>query len=111
MQPGGTGSAPGNPGPISWNIQRLAKGHDRSTFNCGAEALNDWLQLRASQFEKRDLARTYVAVRPEEHVVRGYYALANHRVTFASLPSELARGLPKMDVPVALLGRLAVDQS
>ena len=40
----------------------------------------------------------------------GYYALASHRVRFDALPSDQAKGLPKTDMPVILLGRLAVDQ-
>jgi GNAT superfamily N-acetyltransferase len=97
--------------PADWQIERLAKRHDRATFNCGRPILDDWLKLRVSQFEKRDLARTYVAVRAGETQVLGYYAISNHRVTFEMLPAELAKGLPPIDIPVVLLGRLAVDQS
>ena len=92
-----------------WNIERLSKDHDRSTFDCGQGPLNDWLKLRAGQFERRDLARTYVAVLPGERRVVGYYALTTHRVRFDALPDDLAKGVPKIDVPVILLGRLAVD--
>lgn len=95
----------------SWVIERLAKQHDRSRFDCGQSALNDWLKLRAGQFEKRNLARTYVGVRKEERLVVGYYALCSHRVRYEALSKDQGKGLPKIDVPVVLLGRLAVDQS
>lgn len=52
--------------------------HDRSQFDCGNPVLNDWLQKRVSQFEKRGLARTYVLVVAGSAVVRGYYAISNH---------------------------------
>jgi GNAT superfamily N-acetyltransferase len=94
-----------------WTIERLGKKHDRSHFDCGQSALDNWLKLLAGQYEKRDLARTFVAVRPGETVVLGFYALATHRVTYEALPADQARGLPKIDVPVILLGRLAVDRS
>jgi GNAT superfamily N-acetyltransferase len=94
-----------------WIIERLGSDHDRSLFNCGNPVLSDWLKLRASQFEKRDLARTYVATRRGETVVLGYYAISNHRVTHKALPADQAKGLPRLDVPVVLLGRLAVDGS
>ncbi len=94
---------------MHWVIERLAKKHDRSAFDCGQTALNDWLLLRASQFEKKDLARTFVAVTPTTTVVNGFYALAMHHVRFEVVPEDQVRGLPKIDIPVVLLGRLAVD--
>jgi GNAT superfamily N-acetyltransferase len=50
-------------------------------------------------------------VRPGEQLVLGYYALTNHRVVYEALPPTESKGLPKIDVPVVLLGRLAVDVS
>ena len=94
-----------------WLIERLARRHDRTAFACGQAALDDWLKLRASQYEKKDLARTYVAVRQGESAVLGYYAIATHRVGYEVLPEEQAKGLPRIDVPVLLLGRLAVDRT
>jgi GNAT superfamily N-acetyltransferase len=98
-----------NPVP-PWLIEKLGRQLDRAGFACGNALLDDWLKLRASQFEKKDLARTYVAVRPGEVAVLGYYALATHRVRYEALPPDQAKGLPRIDVPVILLGRLAVDQ-
>ena len=95
----------------TWDIVRLDRTHDRTQFDCGSAALNEWLQKLASQFEKRDLARTYVAVLPNDARILGYYAIANHRVSYEALPTDQAKGLPRIDVPVVLLGRLAVDGS
>jgi GNAT superfamily N-acetyltransferase len=93
-----------------WLIVPLAPEHDRSAFDCGVPALNDWLAQRAGQFDRKDLARTYVAVRPGESAVLGYYALSSHAVRYEALPADQAKGLPRLDVPVALLGKLAVDR-
>ena len=41
--------------------------------------------------------------------IKGYYALSNHTVVFKALPDDQAKGLPQIDLPVVLLGRLAVD--
>jgi GNAT superfamily N-acetyltransferase len=95
----------------NWLIRRLAKTHDRSAFDCGQPLLNDWLRDRAGQFDRRDLSRTFVATRPEETVAIGYYAISTHRVIHDVLPVLEAKGLPRLDVPVVLIGRLAVDQS
>lgn len=95
----------------TWIINRLDKSHDRSGFDCGNSTLNDWLYNRAGQFDRRDLSRTYVATQPDESAVCGYYALSTHRVFYGDIPVAESKGLPRMDIPVILLGRLAVEQS
>lgn len=94
-----------------WTIRRLDKDHDRSTFDCGQPLLNEWLKDRAGQFDRRDLSRTFVATRPNEVLVAGYYAISTHRVVSEALPAAEAKGLPRLDVPVVLIGRLAVDHT
>lgn len=94
-----------------WTIRRLDKDHDRSAFDCGQPMLNEWLKDRAGQFDRRDLSRTFVATRPDEVLVVGYYAVSTHRVVYEALPATEAKGLPRLDVPVVLIGRLAVDHT
>lgn len=94
-----------------WVIERLSRSHDRSAFDCGQPMLNDWLKYQAGQFDRRDLSRTFVVTRPDEATVCGYYALSTHRVLSEDLPEAESKGLPRLDVPVVLLGRLAVDRS
>jgi GNAT superfamily N-acetyltransferase len=94
-----------------WQIERLAPSHDRSGFSCGKPPLDNFLRTLVSQYEKRNLGRTYVAVRPGEGRVLGYYTLASGAIAFENLPGPTARKLPKHPVPVILLARLAVDQS
>jgi len=96
---------------VNWTIRRLEKSHHRADFDCGQPSLNDWLRERAGQFDRRDLSRTFVATRPDQVVVVGYYAISTHRVIYDALPWSEAKGLPRLDVPVVLLGRLAVDRS
>ncbi len=93
-----------------WSIERLRRSHDRASFDCGKPLLNHWLQQLSGQYERRNLARIYVATRPNESPVFGYYALAAHQVSYEALPSEHSKGLPTIDVPVILLGQLAVDR-
>lgn len=69
------------------------------------------MRLLVSQYERRRLGRTFVAVRPGEKRVYGYYTLASGSVLFQHLPLQVARKLPKHPVPVVLLARLAVDQT
>lgn len=60
---------------------------------------------------RQGLARVFVATSRASAVVRGYYSLSNHHVEHAALPEQGAKGLPHVDVPAILLGRLAVDRS
>jgi GNAT superfamily N-acetyltransferase len=94
-----------------WDVQRLDRSHDRTAFDCGVPALDDWLKRLAGQHDRRDLARVYVAVVQSDPRVLGYYALSTHHVISEVLPEEQAKGLPSLDVPVILLGRLAVDKT
>lgn len=99
-------------GNSDWLVEPFdRRRHDRTRFDCGVETLNEWLATRVSQFEKKDLARAYVLVQRGEDRVAGYYALSNHTVIFEALPDDQAKGLPRIDMPVVLIGRLAVDLS
>jgi GNAT superfamily N-acetyltransferase len=73
--------------------------------------LDEFLRSLVSQYEKRNLGRTYVALLEGEKRVYGYYTLASSAVPFAHVPPKIARKLPRHPVPVALLARLAIDQA
>jgi len=92
-------------------IEPFGKAHDRSAFACGKPSLDDFLHNRVSQYEKRRLGKTFVAVPEGEKRVVGFYTLAAGAVLFEHLPAEASRKLPQHPVPVILLARLAVDQS
>jgi GNAT superfamily N-acetyltransferase len=94
-----------------WEIAKLEARHERADFDCGISALSEWLKQRANQWDKKDLARTYVLVPQGQSTVMGYYALSNHHVSFEALPADQAKGIPTIDVPVVLLGKLAVHRS
>jgi GNAT superfamily N-acetyltransferase len=94
-----------------WDIHPLSSLHDKSAFDCVNTVLNEWLWRRAGQWQKKQVTRCYVATRKSESRVFGYYAISSHHVAFESLPPDQARGLPRIDVPVILLGRLAVDNN
>ena len=96
---------------MRWDIVRLVKSHDRSVFSCGVPSLDEFLQRYVSQYEKRNLGRTYVLVREGELRVFGYFTLAAGSVSATELPEKDAKKLPNHPVPAALLARLAVDSS
>ena len=94
-----------------WQIERLERAHVRDTFACGKPPLDEFIRRLVSQYEKRNLGRTYVAVRPGEKQVLGYYTLASGSIALQNLPESSARKLPRHPIPVILLARLAIDQS
>jgi GNAT superfamily N-acetyltransferase len=96
--------------PPHWQIERLAARHDRTGFCCGKPSLDNFLHQLATQYDRRDMGRTYVATLPPDARVHGYYTLASGAVAFAVVPAEVSRKLPRHPIPVAHLGRLAVDQ-
>jgi len=80
--------------------------HNRKDFDCGVEALNQYLQKVANQDQKRNLTKIYVLAEDEEII--GYYSISAHSVMRDYLPEDIKPGAYK-DIPFLLLGRLAVD--
>lgn len=92
-------------------IEPLGRSHERGEFCSGKAPLDAFLHSLVSQYQKRRLGQTYVAVRPDQKRVWGYYTLASGAVSFENLPQKAARKLPRHPVPVILLARLAIDQA
>ena len=82
--------------------------HQIAAFDCGVADLDDWLKKRALANNKEGASRTYV-VTDRQRVV-GYYALAASGIAVTDAPGRFRRNMPN-PIPVALLGRLAVDRS
>ncbi len=71
--------------------------------------MDDWFRRRASQDERRNIARVFVATDSELGVV-GFYSLSSFKLDVGDLTEEIARKLPRYDrIPAALIGRLARD--
>jgi GNAT superfamily N-acetyltransferase len=94
-----------------WKIERLGPLHERDKFTCGKAPLDEFIRRLVSQYEKRHLGRTYVAVQGGGITVCGYYTVASAAIAFQNLPVQTARKLPKHPVPAVLLARLAVDRA
>jgi GNAT superfamily N-acetyltransferase len=93
-------------------VEPLSRQHDRTGFHCGADGLDRYLKQQARQDADKRVAAPFVAVNPPDTRVLGYYTLSASVLTLADLPDDLARKLPRYpQLPVTLLGRLAVDQA
>ncbi|EIJ35225.1 GNAT family N-acetyltransferase [Thiothrix nivea] len=95
--------------PLS--IVMLAPQHDRSAFDCGQDDLNRYLQQVASQHQKKQVSRTWVAVRPSEpERIVGFYTTTLAEISAEYFNPKDLKKLPKTSLPVARLSRLAVGQ-
>jgi GNAT superfamily N-acetyltransferase len=91
-------------------IRALDQQLDTAGFRCGQTPLDDYIARYASQDVKRNLARVFVATPPTQtRQLAGYFTLSAGSVSCTELPPVLAKKLPRYPIPVALLGRLAVD--
>ncbi|WP_182865600.1 GNAT family N-acetyltransferase [Stieleria mannarensis] len=91
--------------------EALARSHQRKDFDCGVEALNNYLIRFANQDVKRKVAAVFVLVPADEPKrVVGYYTLCATSVELSGLPEEVIKRLPLYPhVPGILIGRLARD--
>lgn len=93
-------------------IEVLGPAHARTEFSSGVEALDRYFREQVTQDVRRRATACFVALDVATSKVAGYYTLAAASVALADLPEPLAKRLPRYPaVPVARLGRLAVDQS
>ncbi len=97
---------------MAFRIRPLDAAVDTAEFRCGQPALDDYIRRYASQDVKRGVARVFVATpdNDPQHLA-GFFTLSAGSVNCDDLPDVLARRLPRYPVPVALLGRLAVDEN
>lgn len=86
------------------------KKHDRNGFDCGVEALNNYLRVMANQQSSKDNTRTFVLEddeRPE--LIIGYYTLTMTTIALDALPTKLQQKHQNADAG-GLIARLAVDK-
>ncbi|MDD5028979.1 MAG: GNAT family N-acetyltransferase [Rhodoferax sp.] len=83
---------------------------DVGGFGCGTPSLDEWLKRRAMANQVSGASRTYVVTDRSEgdHRVVGYYCLASGALAVVDAPGTVRRNMPD-PVPMAILGRLAVD--
>jgi len=84
--------------------------HFTSTFDCGKDALNEFLQRHALANQRGGAAKTYVIVDATKAVV-GYYSLAATSVSHEEAPDRVRQGQPRHPIPAILMARFAVDKT
>lgn len=82
--------------------------HDFDLFQSGNDSLDHWLRRRARANQVSGASRTYVAA--DDMRVVGYYCLSSGGIALAEAPGSLRRNMPD-PIPMAILGRLAIDRN
>ena len=96
----------------AFRLQVLGASHARDGFACGVEALDVYFARQVTQDVRRRASACYAAVQAKTDKVAGYYTLAAGGVPLTDLPEALTMRLPRYpSVPVARVGRLAVDKT
>ena len=96
---------------VVWHEEPISKKHDREVFDCGDEALNDFLRRYARKSHERGGAKTFLAVDDAgSKTILGFYSLSPASVDNARTPEIIRRGLARHDVPGFRLARVAVDR-
>lgn len=85
----------------------LDAAHDVADFDCGDEALNEWLRRRAPRNQREGSSRTWVVAHGASVVA--FYASSTAVVARTEATRRAARNQPD-PLPAMLLGRLAVDR-
>lgn len=92
-------------------IETLRRDHDRSGFDCGDNALNQYIRKIARQHLHKGISRTFVIVDTDNlKEILGFYTLIACEIFIAKLPRKYAKKYPSK-VPAAKLARLAVTQN
>lgn len=97
--------------PFEPKISPLMKRHNRGDFSCGKKSLDDYLQSRASQDMKRNLAAVFILEGESVDDIAGFYALSSLSIEAGDLTELSAKGLPTArPVPCTLLGQFAIHE-
>jgi GNAT superfamily N-acetyltransferase len=95
----------------AWHEEPIHKKHDREAFDCGEEALNEFLRRYARKSHELGGAKTFLAIDDADNkTILGFYSLSPASVEYARTPETVRRGLARHDVPGFRLARLAVDR-
>lgn len=95
----------------AWHEQPIQKTHGRESFDCGEEALNEFLRRDARKSHEFGGAKTFLAVDDADgKTTLGFYSLSPASVAYARVPEIVQRGLARHEVPGFRLERLAVDR-
>ena len=97
---------------MTYMTSLLSATHDKAGFFCGKKMLDDYIHKQAGQDIKNKVSTCFV-LSDDNKLIKGYYTLSAGAISHSQIPADMAIKLklpPYTDLPVILLGRLAVHQ-
>jgi GNAT superfamily N-acetyltransferase len=95
---------------IKFSVAALDLASDRTCFDSGVAALDQYFQTQVGQDIKRRVTACFVAIDAHGQIA-GYYTLASASVLLTDLPDGVVKKLPRYpSVPAVRMGRLAVHK-
>lgn len=88
--------------------------HDRQSFECGSEELNQFIRRYALQHRHAGISKTTVLPARKTPgsdlpAICSYYTLSHTEIERQALPKAQSKKLPFYPVPVLLIGQLAIN--
>lgn len=94
---------------MSYITKLLATTHEKAKFSCGKSMLDNYIQKQAKQDVRSKVSACFI-LSDDDKEIKGYYTLSNGSIPNSQLPESVLKKLPRYhNLPVTLLGRLAVD--
>jgi predicted N-acetyltransferase YhbS len=87
--------------------ETLGAQHHLDGFDCGKQALNEWLVRHARQAQNSGSAKTFVVADDDRAV--GYFSLTVGQIDTFDAPERVRKGMGQYPLPVVILARLAVS--
>lgn len=97
---------------MNYLTEPLDAKHQRDSFCCGKNLLDNYFWTQAKQDVKRKLSACFVLVDKNSGKISGYYTLSSNSISNDLIPESFKKKLPKsyVSIPTILLGRLALDK-
>jgi ribosomal protein S18 acetylase RimI-like enzyme len=84
--------------------------HDRASFSCGVEQVDNFFRKTANKLAEAGNLRVFVMTAADGAVI-GFYALNAHAIDYRDLPERFARTRPRHgSIPAAYLSMIGVDR-
>ncbi|PJG83339.1 GNAT family N-acetyltransferase [Caviibacterium pharyngocola] len=95
---------------MQYLIDELSAEFNKKSFKSTSAELTNYFARLVSQDIKRNLAKCYVLATEDKNVI-GYYTLSSSAIPINVLPAKIYQKLRYNLFPVALIGRLAIDEN
>lgn len=96
----------------AWHEEPIARSHRREAFDCGDDAMNEFLRRYARQSHEQNAAKTFCAIdNNSPGRILGFYTVTPTAIEHNDVPETLTKGLARHEVAGFRLARIATDRT